>query len=420
MPTDAQRLKRIDRAQLRVLFTVPFFAAGVARLKNRFDTCVDTACTDGSEIIWNPDWFDKLQDEVVPTVLCHEAAHCLLGHLWRAPTGCDWDRWNQATDHAVNNMLKEYGELVANKRLANPFPFPKPEEDYCMNPAYKGMAEEHIYSLIPPNKSGSGGSPAGQGKRGKGKAGSGQGPNAPAGSTAGKGNGQANSAGRPKFGEMMKPKGSTADQKKQKNDWDAALMQSIAASKGRGDIPGNLQRYVDELISPTVPWWEIVRNWLREQCSDDYNWMKPNQYFDDSNFILPSLDSEKIGPIVFATDTSGSIDQHLLAQFQSEKQTCLDDLKPSRLVDICCDTRITQEKEYRVGDRIDAKAPGGGGTDFRPVFDRMEELPESPRCVVYLTDLQGVFPDKHPDYQVLWVVWGGADLKAPFGDVVKA
>lgn len=411
------RDKRVEKAQLRVLFNVPFFAPGVARLEVVWDKSVQTACTDGKCIRWNPDWFDSLPDEVLPTVLCHEVCHPLLGHLWRAPAGADWDTWNQATDHAVNLMLTEFGEQVTGRHLKNPFPFPDPKEDYCCNPAFKGMPEEQIYSILSSNKP-----PTSGGKPGQGKA-SGKGPgagqrggkqNAP----TGQGGGQAKTAGHKPFGEFSKPAGTPDQQKQSKVDWDSALMQSIQAAKGRGDVPGYLQRYVDELLNPTVPWYEIVRNWLREKAEDDWNWMKPNPYFDDSDFILPSLDSERMGPIVFATDTSGSIDQQLLAQFHVEKQNCLDEMKPSKLVDICCDTRITQQKEYRLGDRIDPKAPGGGGTDFRPVFDRLEELPEKPRCIVYLTDLDGAFPERHPDVPVLWVTWGGTQ-QAPFGEVVR-
>jgi predicted metal-dependent peptidase len=196
-------------------------------------------------------------------------------------------------------------------------------------------------------------------------------------------------------------------------------MQAVEIAKGRGDLPGGMARFVGELLNPTVPWWELVRQWLREQASDDWSWSKPNKYYDESGFILPSLDSERMGPIVFATDTSGSIDQVMLQHFQTEKQNCLDDLKPASLLDICCDSKIQQVAEYRVGDTINCRAPGGGGTSFKPVFQHVENSGVAPKCLVYLTDLDGDFPSQAPDYPVLWIAYGGAD-KAPFGDVVQA
>ena len=46
--------------------------------------------------------------------------------------------------------------------------------------------------------------------------------------------------------------------------------------------------------------------------------------------------------------------------------------------------------------------PGGGGTDFRPVFDWVVKEGIEPDCVVYLTDLMGTFPAHQPEYPVIW------------------
>lgn len=415
---DQQRMKRVDRAQLRALFSVPFFAPGIAKLPVVFDDRWPTACTDGKKIMWNREWFDSLKDEVLVTVLCHEVAHPMLGHLWRFPSGADQTVWNIAADHAVNNMLKEFGESITAKAFANPFPMP--DGPICCDPKYKDMAEEAIYADLIRNQPPGGG----EGKR-KGpqsvSAVSGQGPGGQS-QPPGQGGGKSPPSGRPgAFGEFIPAQGNTpeqqAAQKQLETDWQATLMQSLAIAKGRGNVPGSLERFVDELLHPKVPWVDLLRNWLREKAEDDWNWMKPNQYFNDNEFILPSLDGERMGTVIFATDTSGSIDAEALAQFQSEKQACLDDMKPSKLIDIYCDSKIQGEQEYRVGDEISHKAPGGGGTSFVPVFERLEELPEKPKLVVYLTDLDGAFPDKQPDYPVLWVVHGGK-TEVPFGDVV--
>ena len=399
------RDKRIERAQLRVLFNVPFFAPGVARMPVVWDESIPTACTDGKRIRFNPGWSDKCKDQELVTVLCEEVGHCLLGHLWRAPVGADHRTWNMACDQAVRLMMREFGEQVKAKGLADPFPFPEPEKS-SPSDCYRGMSEEQIYGLLADKNSGE--KPGG--KPGKDK------DTAPA-------PGQPDSSGAPLFAEFEAPKAqdqaAAEAEKHAANDWKNTMIQSIQAGKKRGDVPGGVLRIVGEMLQPQVSWPELVRRWLREQCSDDWSWSKPNPYFDESGFILPSLDSERMGAIVFATDTSESINQEMLAKFQSEKQSALDELKPVKLVDICCDTRITKEAEYRPGDTIDKDAPGGGGTRFEPVFERLEEMQPPPKCVVYLTDLQGTFPDVEPSYPVLWVTWD-EDGTAPFGEVVKA
>jgi predicted metal-dependent peptidase len=158
---------------------------------------------------------------------------------------------------------------------------------------------------------------------------------------------------------------------------------------------------------------------LREQVSDDWNWLKPNLCYEGSGFILPDLDGFRCGPIIFATDTSGSIDQEMLSHYQTEKQSCLDEMKPKKLVDIYCDATIQAVAEYDRGDVIKHICPGGGGTAFEPVFEYAEKLDEPPKCLVYLTDLYGSFPDKEPGYPVIWVTWT-KDGKAPFGTTVYA
>lgn len=418
MATLAERNKRFARAQMRVLLTVPFFAPAVARLPVVWDPSIPTAATDGDSIRWNPDWFDKLPDRVLPTVLCHESAHCLLGHLWRMPGGGDWDTWNQAGDHAVNLMLKEWSAIVMAQRLADPFPFPDPADAYLADPVFSGKAEEVIYASLAARKQGKQPqqpSPGGPGKGGKGKTPSGQ-------SGPGQSSGSSAPHSMPSFGQMIKPASSPAAQRQAKTNWDEAMAHCVAIAKGRGTLPGSVTTYVDELFSPKIPWWELLRNWLQERANEDWNWLKKNPYYDQTGFILPTLESERIGAVVFGRDTSGSVVgyREICRHFVTEEQFCLDDLKPAKLIDICCDTRITQVKEYRVGDKIGNGFPGGGGTDFRPVFEHAETLNPMPKCLVYLTDLDGVFPDTAPPYPVLWISYGSASATAPFGEVIHA
>jgi predicted metal-dependent peptidase len=221
----------------------------------------------------------------------------------------------------------------------------------------------------------------------------------------------------PSFGQFAKPiDPESAESKKARSDWEGKLINSIAACKGRGELPGGLAKLVEELVNPKVPWQDILRSWLREQAADDWDWLTPAMEYDDSGFILPSLKSERVGTVVFATDTSGST-MGSWAAFQAEKQACLDDLRPSCLLDIYCDSAIQDTRSYTPGERIRLDVPGGGGTDFRPVFKAADKLTPLPKCLVYLTDLDGTFPDEPPPYPVIWVVVGES-REVPFGEVV--
>jgi predicted metal-dependent peptidase len=61
---------------------------------------------------------------------------------------------------------------------------------------------------------------------------------------------------------------------------------------------------------------------------------------------------------------------------------------------------------------------GGGGTNFIPVFEHIADEGMEPSALIYLTDLEGTFPQHEPDYPVLWVDTYGKH-KPPFGEHVR-
>jgi len=63
---------------------------------------------------------------------------------------------------------------------------------------------------------------------------------------------------------------------------------------------------------------------------------------------------------------------------------------------------------------------GGGGTDFRPVFEWVENQGVNPCCLIYLTDLEcNRFPAHAPAYSVLWIQTGNSGYRVPFGEIVQ-
>ncbi|RLI43478.1 hypothetical protein DRO59_01005 [Candidatus Bathyarchaeota archaeon] len=64
---------------------------------------------------------------------------------------------------------------------------------------------------------------------------------------------------------------------------------------------------------------------------------------------------------------------------------------------------------------------GSHNTDFRPIFEDVEERRLKPTILVYFTDGYGAFPEKAPPYPVLWVVVEGPGtigVEFPFGRVL--
>ena len=71
------------------------------------------------------------------------------------------------------------------------------------------------------------------------------------------------------------------------------------------------------------------------------------------------------------------------------------------------DAKITSQEEF---DRYleNMKIRGLGGTDFRPVFQYVEQLRrekefQNLRGLIYFTDGYGTFPERKPDYETAFV-----------------
>ena len=75
-------------------------------------------------------------------------------------------------------------------------------------------------------------------------------------------------------------------------------------------------------------------------------------------------------------------------------------------------TSTDDMKKYAGGIHIE----GGFGTDFRPVFEKVEELKregffENLKGLVYFTDGYGVFPEKPTDYDTAFVFVEDSDYE---------
>lgn len=82
-----------------------------------------------------------------------------------------------------------------------------------------------------------------------------------------------------------------------------------------------------------------------------------------------------------------------------------------------CDSKIQNIQRLTPQERLEPTLKGGGGTDFRPVFDYLENLNEDFRFIIYFTDGKGSFPKYEPSIDTLWVMPQREDT--PFGEVLE-
>ena len=88
---------------------------------------------------------------------------------------------------------------------------------------------------------------------------------------------------------------------------------------------------------------------------------------------------------------------------------------------IQCDREIQEDVIYDMDRPFipdDFKLMGGGGTDFRPVFDIIQESDDVPEILLYLTDGYGVAPREEPNYPVVWGVIEGGIVPSDWGQAI--
>lgn len=202
---------------------------------------------------------------------------------------------------------------------------------------------------------------------------------------------------------------------------------ALAERTNPGSIPAALKRMIDEILDPTIPWERVLRATMQRSAGTPrLDWR-----FQDRRLMGRDLSYAKkgwngAGAIVVGADNSGSIhSQAMIDRFAGEMAGIVAELRPSRFVVIWCDAAVTRVDVLEQPEDLlelfatwkNTGVGGGGGTDFRPVFNHVEKLGIMPDSLVYLTDMYGSFPAQDPGYQVVWAsITPG--MEAPFGEVI--
>ena len=211
-------------------------------------------------------------------------------------------------------------------------------------------------------------------------------------------------------------------------EWWDAVLDAWSAAKGRGQAPACLERWVEEIRSPQLPWARILARMVSHVLAPGSSWRRQSRRSPSVRgrvmtrsgipTALPGPRRDR-DPVVIALDTSGSMSREDLEEALGETAAVLALYRrPTRV--LCCDAAVHRDERYRQA--MDIVPTGGGGSATEPVFQRLEEEPGNwgrPRLVVYFTDLHVSFPERPPPYPVIWVSPGsGTPPEAPFGTVI--
>ncbi len=382
--------QKIVKAKTWLILQKPFFGSLVLRLKFLECNTINTAATDGVNLLWNRNFIENLNIEEVRGLLAHEVMHCASQHHIRRGVR-EPEKWNEAGDHVINLILKQEG-----------FQLP---EGGLHDEKYTGLSTEHVYQILPdpdPDlenqpKPSAFGVVVDAGSLGLGEGNDGE-----------PGSAQGHTLSPSEIAEI-------------EQDWKIAVQQAGNAAKAAGNLPAHLSTFIDEVVQPKIPWKDMLRNFCSQPMKGDYSWMRGNRRHLHQGLYLPSNFTEGLGTVVIAVDTSASVSMEELSQFQSELNCILEDTIPEKIHVVYVDTKVAGTAEYSADDLpVRLEVQGRGGTRFEPAFEWVTEQEINPAVFIYLTDLEASFNMPEPHYPVMWVTTGNQkQSEVPFGTLTN-
>ena len=413
MASESQALDEVSRAAFALLLREPFFAHVLANIPREISDRTRTAAVawDGQQVrlIVNPNFFSgELTASERTAVLKHEILHVVFRHLFRGKER-DKEIDNLAADLVVNQLVAPL-RLPAGAVNLETFPDLKLAPNQTVEQYYAVLAD--LYRQM--CRAGySGGQDSGQ---------AGSGSEAWAEATSAP---QSARAIATLLGERSRGDHSlwTTD-----DGWPTtmagryAVGNVILRARERtplhtwGTMPAALVSQCEQILAerqPKVDWKRMVRIFCAS--SGRTRIRHTIKRISKRYGTRPGVKVQRLQRLLVAIDTSGSIDQGMLAEFFAEIHGTWK--VGATVVIVECDADVRQSYGYR--GKPPTAVQGGGGTAFEPVFTWMRtQRPFD--GVLYLTDGHGPAPSTRPNCKLLWVIAeGGSTEDLPFGPTIR-
>ena len=392
---------------------------------SRFDFVpVDgSIAADGAHIYYDPLWVlrrYKQEKQVIVRDYLHMVFHCVFHHAF-VDTLLDTDAWDLACDIAAENAINEL-ELpcVQATRQASQYAFMEiirrdvkqltaekiyhylrerafPPQELAIQHQNFAADDHSLWYLPPESTSGGDGEPDEHTKQLK---------------------------------RTVRPDSLSRAELEQVWSGIARRMQTeleAFAEKRQGSEPGGLSQSLSAVTREKYDYADFLRRFavLGEAMKvndDEFDYIFYTygmKLYGNMPLIEPLEYKEvkRIREFVVAIDTSGSVSGELVQRFVQKTYNILKQQESFftkiNLHIIQCDAAIQEDVKITSQEEFDAylntmQLRGFGGTDFRPVFDYVEQLRQAGeftnlKGLIYFTDGFGTFPERQPDYHTAFV-----------------
>lgn len=361
-------------------------------------TDIPTACTDGRNEMYNPEFIWQFTEKMVGFIIIHENMHKAGRHLTTYKKLVEiygHKLVNIALDLWINNRIKKADpdeELVA-------MPYLDGKQVGLYDAKYDGWTVLQIIKDLKQEQEDQ--------------------PNQGEGGEGGEGFDDHDWEGASEMSEE--------EVKKLGSDIKQAIRQGQMAAKkmGAGTGAGSDLLGLNELVVSKVNWKQQLQEFASSTCTakQESSWRRPNRRFLHQGEIMPTLISESITELVFSRDASGSMHfGERLPKVTSEMVAIAKALRIEKIHLIDWDGAVGYHEEFTADTFQYApsikQVHGGGGTDPTCVAAYLKEKQIKPDAIIMLTDGE---IDNWGNWEspILWVIANNTKITAPVGKTIN-
>lgn len=356
--------EKISQAKSRLLLKYPFFGTLSSKVELIVNDDIANFRSNGIKLEYNQDYLQNLDISQMEFVFANAAMHSSLSYENRKNNRSSW-LWQLSTDYAINDMLVENG-----------FTLPQ-GANYSKR--FSGSYAEEIYARLKEDIL---------------------------------------------RDELEYEADETDDIKRDEANQDSMLEEQLFDEFAKSLLEEELQsgekiEFIDRFFKlekkSKINWRDELKSAVERFHRDNYTLMPPSKKLLYKDIYLPSCVSDRF-KIVVAVDSSGSIDEVLLGEFIGELNYLTTTIQNYEITLLVCDDKIRSHQIFYSGDEIEVFVKGGGATDFRPIFEFIEQNIDDVKILLYFSDLKGLFPTYEPNYEVKWISKNIVDI--PFGNII--
>ena len=348
----------------RLLRDEPFFAELSRKMDKRSSKTIPTAGvrvnpdTAQFEMLYNPEFFEKLTDAQRKGVLIHEFYHCVFQHVTeRKPDNVDPKEWNICADLAINDIIGAAnlpdGCCVPGVGPFAEYPHGKTGEWYV--DFRKKLRDEN----------------EDEGGNGEGEQGEGE----PGGEAGGKPNGneglgegsEANFDSHDDWGDEGGADAATQEIAKERLKEHLKDAVNEGSKKGFGSVSAEVRKDIIEKLTPKIDWKKVLRYFVKTstRAHKSSTVKRVNRRY---AYIHPGRKVNRTANIAVSIDQSGSVSDTMLAAFFSELNK-LSELAEFTVIPF--DTEVAEDKVYvwKKGEKRKWERVLYGGTCFEAPTD---------------------------------------------------